>query len=119
VFQKILAGALHVYHIDKEDLGVLVQDLHELSEFFQKTKPPTQLLPSQQLEDRVASILARSTDNSNDMPQTPFGDVFQICGTRDISDESSDESDTESEVDAFKYDSPAFYRTAPNGKGLY
>ncbi|KAG2124183.1 cell morphogenesis N-terminal-domain-containing protein [Suillus clintonianus] len=102
-----------------EDLGVLVQDLHELSEFFQKTKPQTRLLPSQQLEDRVASILARSTDDSDDLPQTPFGDVFQIGGSRDLSDDSSDESDTESEVDAFKYDSPSFYRTAPNGKGLY
>ncbi|KAG2356864.1 hypothetical protein BDR07DRAFT_416692 [Suillus spraguei] len=63
-----------------EDLGVLVQDLHELSEFFQKTKPQAQLLPSQQLEDRVASILARSTDDSNDMPRTPFWDVLQIGG---------------------------------------
>ncbi|KAG1732965.1 cell morphogenesis N-terminal-domain-containing protein [Suillus lakei] len=79
-----------------EDLGVL---------FFQKTKPQMRLLP-------IASILARSTDDSNDMPQTPFGDVFRI-------DDSSDESDPESEVDAFKYDSPAFYCTAPNGKGLY
>ncbi|KAG2351749.1 hypothetical protein BDR07DRAFT_1441992 [Suillus spraguei] len=63
--------------LQNEDLGVLVQDLHE---FFQKTKPQAQLLPSQQLEDRVASILARSTDDSNDMPQTPFGDVLQIGG---------------------------------------
>ncbi|KAG2054227.1 hypothetical protein BDR06DRAFT_418646 [Suillus hirtellus] len=102
-----------------EDLGVLVQDLHELSESFQKTKPQTQLLPSQQLEDRVASILARSTNDINNMPQTPFGDVFQIGGSRDLSDDSTDESDPESEVDAFKYDSPAFYHSAPNGKGLY
>ncbi|KAG1858767.1 cell morphogenesis N-terminal-domain-containing protein [Suillus subalutaceus] len=108
-FQPEVQEPLFADELD-EDLGVLVQDLHELSEFFQKTKPQTQLLPSQQLEDRVASILARSTDHSNDMPQTPFGDVFQVGGSHDLSDDSSDESDPESE---------AFYRTAPNGKSLY
>jgi len=103
----------------EEDLGVLVQDLHELSEFFQNTKPQARLLPSLQLEDRVASIMARSTDDSGDIPQTPFADVFRMGGSRDPSDESSDESDPESEFDAFKYDSPALYHTAPNGKGLH
>ncbi|KAG1841892.1 cell morphogenesis N-terminal-domain-containing protein [Suillus tomentosus] len=117
-FQPEVQEPLFADELD-EDLGVLVQDLHELSEFFQKTKPQTRLLPSQQLEDRVASILARSTNDTNDMPQTPFGDVFQIGGSRDLSDDSTDESDPESEVDAFKYDSPAFYHSAPNGKGLY
>jgi hypothetical protein len=102
-----------------EDLGVLVQDLHELSEFFQNTKPQGRLLPSLQLEDRVASIMAKSTNNSDGIPQTPFADVFQVGGPRYLSDDSSDESDPESEFDAFKYDSPAFYYTAPNGKGLY
>ncbi|KAG0694575.1 cell morphogenesis C-terminal-domain-containing protein [Suillus ampliporus] len=117
-FQSEVQEPLFADELD-EDLGVLVQDLHELSEFFEKTKPQAQLLPSQQLEDRVASILARSTDNSSDIPQTPFADVFQIGGSRDHSEDSSDESDPESEVDAFKYDSPDFYRSAPNGKGLY
>lgn len=102
-----------------EDLGALVQDLHELSEFFQNTKPQARLLPSLQLEDRVASIMARSTNDSSDIPETPFADVFRVGGSRDPSDDSSDESDPESEFDAFKYDSPAFYYTAPNGKGLY
>ena len=101
-----------------EDLGVLVQDLHELSEFFQNTKPhPRVLIPSQQLEERVASIIARSTDNSED-PQTPFTDVFHIGKPNDYSDGSADDSDSESELDAFIYDSPTFYRTAPNGRGL-
>ncbi|KIJ63137.1 hypothetical protein HYDPIDRAFT_113710 [Hydnomerulius pinastri MD-312] len=99
-----------------EDLGVLVQDLHELSEFFQNTRPqPRLLLPSQQLEERVASIIARSTNNSNDTPQTPFTDVFQIGKLRDYSDESEDDSGSESELDAFIYDSPSFYHSAPNG----
>ncbi|KAF9226296.1 hypothetical protein BS17DRAFT_777012 [Gyrodon lividus] len=102
-----------------EDLGVLVQDLHELSEFFQNTRQqPRILLPSQQLEERVASIIARSTDNSNDNPQTPFTDVFQIGKPQDYSDESGNGSASESEFDAFIYDSPSFYHSAPNGRGL-
>lgn len=101
-----------------EDLGVLVQDLHELSEFFQNTKPrPRILVPSQQLEDRVASIIARSTDDSNDAPQTPFTDVFHIGKPNDYSDDSGDDSGSDSELDAFIYDSPTFYQSAPNGRG--
>ncbi|KAH0834852.1 hypothetical protein J3R83DRAFT_10475 [Lanmaoa asiatica] len=88
----------------EEDLGVLVQDLHELSEFFQNTKPrPRVLVPSQQLEERVASIIARSTDNSNDAPQTPFTDVFHIGKPNDYSDDSGDDSGSDSELDAFIY----------------
>ncbi|KAF9235809.1 cell morphogenesis N-terminal-domain-containing protein [Melanogaster broomeanus] len=98
-----------------EDLGVLVQDLHELSEFFQHTRPQPRLLPSQQLEERVASIIARSTNRSNDTPQTPFTDIFQITKTQDYSDDSGDDSGSESELDAFVYDSPSFYHSAPNG----
>ena len=102
-----------------EDLGVLVQDLHELSEFFQNMKPrPRVLVPSQQLEERVASIIARSTDNSDDAPQTPFTDVFHIGKPNEYSDDSGDDSDSDSELDAFIYDSPTFYRSAPNGRGL-
>ena len=102
-----------------EDLGVLVQDLHELSEFFQNTKPhPRILVPSQQLEERVASIIARSTDNSNDAPQTPFTDVFNIGKPHDYSDDSADDSGSDSELDAFIYDSPTFYQSAPNGREL-
>lgn len=102
-----------------EDLGVLVQDLHELSEFFQNTKPrPRVLVPSQQLEERVASIIARSTDNSNDAPQTPFTDVFHIGKPNDYSDDYGDDSGSDSELDAFIYDSPTFYQSAPNGWGL-
>ena len=102
-----------------EDLGVLVQDLHELSEFFQNTKPhPRILVPSQQLEERVASIIARSTDNSNDAPQTPFTDVFHIGKPNNYSDDSGNDSGSDSELDAFIYDSPALYQSAPNGQGL-
>ncbi|KAF8136926.1 cell morphogenesis N-terminal-domain-containing protein [Boletus edulis] len=102
-----------------EDLGVLVQDLHELSEFFQNTKPrPRILVPSQQLEERVASIIARSTETSNDAPQTPFTDVFHIGKPDDYSDDSGDDSGSDSELDAFIYDSPTLYQSAPNGRGL-
>lgn len=102
-----------------EDLGVLVQDLHDLSEFFQNTKPhPSILVPSQQLEERVASIIARSTDNSNDAPETPFADVFNIGKPNDYSDDSGDDSGSDSELDAFIYDSPTLYQSAPNGRGL-
>ncbi|KAH7882439.1 cell morphogenesis N-terminal-domain-containing protein [Phlebopus sp. FC_14] len=101
-----------------EDLGVLVQDLHELSEFLQNTRPhPRLLLPSQQLEERVASIIARSTDSS-DAPQTPFTDVFQIGKPRSDSDNSDDDSDSDSGLDAFVYDSSSFYHSGPNGHRL-
>lgn len=102
-----------------EDLGVLVQDLHELSEFFQNLQPhPRVLVPSQQLEERVASIIARSTGNSDDVPQTPFTDAFHIGKPNDYSDDSGDDSGSDSELDAFIFDSPTFYRSAPNGRGL-
>ncbi|KAG0700602.1 cell morphogenesis N-terminal-domain-containing protein [Suillus ampliporus] len=44
-FQSEVQEPLFADELD-EDLGVLVQDLHELSEFFEKTKPQAQLLPN-------------------------------------------------------------------------
>ncbi|EGO03567.1 hypothetical protein SERLA73DRAFT_69422 [Serpula lacrymans var. lacrymans S7.3] len=103
----------------EEDLGGLVQDLHELSRFFQNPRSHTPVLvPSQQLEARVAAILAKSRDTVTDVPQTPFVDVFKVGRTHDISDDSDDDSDNESEFDAFIFDSPSLYRSAPNGHTL-
>lgn len=103
-----------------EDLGGLVKDLHELTSFFQEEKPKTFLpisTPSRRLEARVAAILAKSTapENILDVPQTPFLDVFRVGGPMSDFDEDSDDSDSGSEDDAFIFDSPALYRSTPNG----
>ncbi|KAH9077891.1 cell morphogenesis N-terminal-domain-containing protein [Lactarius deliciosus] len=97
----------------EDDLGGLVRNLHELSSFFQGDTPsaeavPSLTLPSQQLEARVAAILAKSTEPSNDIPQTPFIDVFRVDSMTGFGDDrSDDESDYSSDSDAFVYDSPA------------
>jgi hypothetical protein len=109
-----------------EDLGGLVQNLHELTTFFQEdesAKMHAAHLPNHRLELRVAAILAKSTssDTGTDVPQTPFLDVFQVGslgGTND-SDESGDDSDTDSEHDAFIYDSLAMYRPTISGSRLH
>jgi hypothetical protein len=108
----------------EEDLGDLVQNLHQLTTFFQEDEPPRvdvpMPIPSQQLEARVAAILAKSTapDIVTDVPQTPFLDVFRVGGVS-ISDESEEDSDTDSELDAFVFDSASIYRHAPNGSRLH
>ncbi|KAG5645502.1 hypothetical protein DXG03_005912 [Asterophora parasitica] len=105
----------------EDDLGGLVKDLHELTNFFQDDKPSKASVPlpapNRRLEARVAAILAKSTasDAITDTPQTPFLDVFRIGGMSDGSDDSDDYSDTSSELDAFIFDSPAAYHSAPNG----
>ncbi|KAH9992268.1 cell morphogenesis N-terminal-domain-containing protein, partial [Russula vinacea] len=71
---------------EDDDLGGLVRNLHELSSFFQGDHSAAEIAPSsslstepsQQLEARVAAILAKSTESSNDIPQTPFIDVFRV-----------------------------------------
>ena len=67
-------------------------------------------MPSRKLEARVAAILAKSTavDTINDVPQTPFLDVFEVRHTND-SVESTHETDTDSDEDAFVFDSPLSY----------
>jgi hypothetical protein len=103
-----------------DDLGGLVQNLHELTSFFStsngdrsKAEFPA---PSQQLEARVAAILAKSTETTADVPETPFVDVFRIGSMTISEDEDEDESSSgESEMDAFIFDSPSVYRGAPNG----
>ena len=94
-----------------EDLGGLVQNLHELTSFFSTSATTHHAIdpmptPSQQLEARVAAILAKSTDMA-EVPQTPFEDVFRVNGMSISGDEEDDDSsDGESEMDAFIFDSP-------------
>jgi hypothetical protein len=101
----------------EDDLRGLVRNLHELSSFFQGDNPvseptPLSTAPSQQLEARVAAILAKSTESSTDLPQTPFIDVFRVDGITTFEHSvSDDESDYSSDSDAFVYDSAAALRT--------
>ncbi|GBE87331.1 hypothetical protein SCP_1100060 [Sparassis crispa] len=86
----------------EDDLGDMVQNLHELSSFFleERSLPG----PTRQLEARVAAILAKSTDTMADIPQTPFVDVFDMGNLTPFDDsEDSDNSDIES--DLFEFDS--------------
>ncbi|KAI0053212.1 hypothetical protein FA95DRAFT_1674602 [Auriscalpium vulgare] len=100
----------------EDDLGDLVQNLHELSSFFQDTVPspkvpPIASAPSQQLADRVAAILAKSTVPGSDIPQTPFVDVFRVDGMAPFTqDESDTDSDSSSDSDDFIFDSPSRLR---------
>ncbi|KAJ4488306.1 cell morphogenesis N-terminal-domain-containing protein [Lentinula aciculospora] len=103
----------------EEDLGGLVQNLHDLTTFFQDDikKPSTNVtVPNRRLEARVAAILAKSTASETvmDIPSTPFVDVFRVAGMS--SDEDSDESSmiSDEELDAFYFDSPSVYRSAHN-----
>ncbi|TFK41667.1 cell morphogenesis N-terminal-domain-containing protein [Crucibulum laeve] len=105
----------------EEDLGGLVKNLHELTSYFQEGQPsklkPSITIPDRRLEARVAAILAKSTASSGaitDTPQTPFLDVFHVGGT-DVSDDSDEYSDSDSDLDAFVFDSRSTYRNAPNG----
>ena len=109
------------------DLGDLVQNLHELSTYFQETQdgldsslskslanvPMPLPMPNHQLEARVAAILAKSTDPAVaiDLPQTPFVDVFSVGTTngevRDFDDSDDDTDSSEFDVDTFAFDNPA------------
>ncbi|KAI0305309.1 cell morphogenesis N-terminal-domain-containing protein [Multifurca ochricompacta] len=99
----------------EDDLSGLVRNLHELSSFFQGENSAS----GQQLEARVAAILAKSTELSNDIPQTPFIDVFRVdSATAFERDGSEDESDYSSDSDAFVYDSPVALRAMRSTNGL-
>ena len=91
-----------IHHSGEEDLGDLVQNLHELSNFFQDDAYGP-AVPTRQLEARVAAILAKSTDPSVDAPATPFGDVFDVT-TSSSSDLSDDDYPSDVESDLFEYD---------------
>ena len=106
----------------EDDLGGLVKDLHDLTSFFQEPSrarkaPPT---PNRRLEARVAAILAKSTAAAmvTDIPQTPFLDVFRVGSRGRLFDDESDDSDSDSEDDAFIFDSPNILRSK-NGKRLH
>jgi len=102
-----------------DDLGGIVQNLHELTNFFTKnpstSRPNGSSVPTLRLEARVAAILAKSTapDSITDTPQTPFLDVFNVGGI-DHREDSDEYSDSDSDTDAFVFDS-VLARKAPNG----
>ncbi|THU94717.1 hypothetical protein K435DRAFT_966750 [Dendrothele bispora CBS 962.96] len=108
----------------EEDLGGLVQNLHDLTTFFQdnervKTSTPM-AVPNRRLEARVAAILAKSTalDTTHDVPPTPYVDVFRV-GEMSSDEDSDDYSiNSDEELDAFYFDSPTIYRSAPNGSRI-
>ena len=112
---------------DDDDLGDMVQNLHELSSFFQdELDAGAGGVPHRQLEARVAAILAKSStaaDAGADVPPTPFVDVFNVgaapagadMGLRGLSptfeEDSEDSEDSDSEdSDLFEFDSPSFAR---------
>ncbi|CAK5277635.1 unnamed protein product [Mycena citricolor] len=116
--------ALAISGPQHEDLGGLVQNLHDLTTFFQddserSSETGSFTIPDKRLEARVAAILAKSISSENiaDGPQTPFRDVFHVDSMSSAED-SDEYSDSDSELDAFIYDSPAIYRSAPNGLRL-
>ena len=106
-----------------EDLGGLVQNLHELSTYFQDDEVDLKgatlpVMPSHQLEARVAAILAKSTENMADLPQTPFVDVFRVDGIASFApNDSDDDSDFSSDSEAFVFDSPSALRQMQGGNG--
>ncbi|EEB86891.1 hypothetical protein MPER_15996, partial [Moniliophthora perniciosa FA553] len=91
----------------EEDLGGLVQNLHDLTTFFQDdndTKISASIsMPNRRLEARVAAILAKSTatDVINDVPPTPFVDVFHVGAISSDEDSDSYSIESDSELDAF------------------
>jgi len=96
------------------DLGGLVKNLHDLTAYFQDASQPGGMaassMPSRRVEARVAAILAKSTANEaiSDIPQTPFLDVFEV--RQDSSSaESDNEYDSDSDEDAFIFDSSIPY----------
>ncbi|KAF7304959.1 hypothetical protein MKEN_01210500 [Mycena kentingensis (nom. inval.)] len=108
----------------QEDLGGLVQNLHDLTTFFQDDERSADMsgfaIPNRRLEARVAAILAKSisSETVNDVPQTPFRDVFRV-GAGSPAEESDESSGSDSELDAFIFDSGSSYRSAPNGQGIF
>lgn len=92
---------------DDDDLGDMVQNLHELSSFFREMPMAGH---TRQLEARVAAILAKSSDSMTDIPQTPFVDVFDVTSVSSYED-SDDASDSDTESNLFEFDSPAIQLT--------
>ncbi|KIY63168.1 hypothetical protein CYLTODRAFT_494122 [Cylindrobasidium torrendii FP15055 ss-10] len=104
-----------------EDLGGLVQNLHDLTMFFQDepVKPSPMHMPNHRLEARVAAILAKSTasDPVSDVPATPFVDVFRVgSGNNNEVDSDSDDSSFSDSEDAFIFDSPSLYSPPLNSR---
>jgi len=104
-----------------DDLGGLVNNIHELSSFLNtdpSLKRSGSTNPSRRLEARVAAILAKSTnpDPITDTPQTPFLDVFNVGGIDNGADDSDEYSDSDSDTDAFIFDSLHAQHGTTNGR---
>ncbi|KAH9835250.1 cell morphogenesis N-terminal-domain-containing protein [Rhodofomes roseus] len=103
----------------EDDLGEMVQNLHELSAFFKEERSAAPDA-NRQLEARVAAILAKSTDATGDIPQTPFADVFDVDAVEPASPyEDSDDSDYDTSSDLFEFDSPSISRFTLNTSHHY
>ncbi|THH32564.1 hypothetical protein EUX98_g1631 [Antrodiella citrinella] len=87
-----------------DNLGDLVQNLHELTSFFEDVRTPGTSVPARQLEARVAAILTKSSDTTSEPPQTPSVDIFDLSFTSYEDFEGSSASDSDS--DLFEFDSP-------------
>ena len=105
--------------VAEDDLGEMVQNLHELSAFFKEERAAVPDA-NRQLEARVAAILAKSTDATSDVPQTPFADVFDVDAVEPASPyEDSDDSDYDTSSDLFEFDSPSISRFTSNTSRNY
>ncbi|KAK0496297.1 cell morphogenesis N-terminal-domain-containing protein [Armillaria luteobubalina] len=118
-FQPEEVEALVARKPTEEDLGGLVQNLHDLTTFFQDepSRPAPMSVPNRRLEARVAAILAKSTapEVISDVPPTPFVDVFRVSAMEGSDDDSNEFSDSDDEADAFIFDSPSVFHSVPNG----
>ncbi|PBK70905.1 hypothetical protein ARMSODRAFT_1033874 [Armillaria solidipes] len=118
-FQPEEVEALVTRKPTEEDLGGLVQNLHDLTTFFQDepSRPAPVSVPNRKLEARVAAILAKSTapEAISDVPPTPFVDVFRVSAMEGSDDDSNEFSDSDDEADAFIFDSHSVFHSVPNG----
>ncbi|KAJ8509477.1 hypothetical protein ONZ45_g8356 [Pleurotus djamor] len=109
---------------DDSDLGGLVQNLHDLSTFFQdddeksQARVPVAMIPNRRLEATVAAILAKST-SADAIPQTPFVDVFRVSGPPEFEDSDYSDSDDDDDDEPFVFDGPAAFRSALKGSSYH
>lgn len=105
-----------------DDLAGIVGNIHQMTDVFRNGTPAStamraSTIPTRRLEARVAAILAKSNgfETIQDTPQTPFLDVFTVAEV-DLSNDSDEYSDSDSDGDAFVFDTILPLRSAvPNG----
>jgi hypothetical protein len=115
-----------------DDLSGLVKNLHELNNFFTSEssdilvdsqtmkRKMSSSVPTRRLEARVAAILAKSSapETYADTPQTPFLDVFTVGGDVEEGDDSDHYSDSDSDTDAFVFDTLSSFSSYGSTKPL-